>query len=178
MSKRPKIDRNGLSKDFSVKGENTNVLEKKLDAISDSNHELKKALIEYSVEQVKPIDESFNKQNEQLADEFDVMIEEAIRKGKLEDFLAMMDNSIGTNFDDYMIIEQPLEVGVERYLKNAELIKRLVKVRNDNGLPTNLFGMLNDDIGYFGKKLLEKLGRSDFPQKDEIMAKIEEMIKN
>lgn len=155
-------------------------MQAKLEAINTGTLEEQKEIAENWLEEVKSKDEQFNRENKQLADDFDVMINNAKEDGNLESFLLMKDMSIGTNFDEYMILNQPLEESIERYLENAKLIKRLVKVRNENGISaSSCFGMLSDDISYFGRELIKKIRRWDVEegQKTEAITKIEEMMK-
>jgi hypothetical protein len=158
--------------------ENVKNIADRLESISSSSLEEQKRIINEWVKDVKSKDELIEKHNKIVDKEFEEMIEEEEKRGMLDIFLMQEDMSIGQEFDEYMILNKPLEESIARYLENAERIKRFVKVIVDKKIKTRTFGMLKSDIQRFGKELIEKIKREGVEEnkKKEMIVEIKEMM--
>jgi len=151
----------------------------RLDVISNASPEEQKKMTEEWIEEIKGRDEDNEEKIKETRDGFDELMEEAKKEGKLKEKLKDLYMSIGNAFDDYTILSQTLEKGYSNYLDKSAFIKRCVKVRDDNNIsPADCFGMLESDIGYFGKKLKEKIADSYLSQekKEEKTMNIDKMM--
>lgn len=169
MPKTPKQEGVGWSPEKEIEGKTpkqviehiggeTRDMKDRLSELEKASPEEKKQITKEWLEETKEKDEYFAKRVEEDSDDLDNKIDQAIKDGKLKQFLFNLEVSIGPGFDDYTILGSPLEQAVEQYAKYARLIKKLIKIRDENGIsPSECLGFLSQEVPYLGRKLKEKL---------------------
>lgn len=135
------------------------------------------------LERTKPLEEKAREEVDQFMNQLNSEIAEAKKQGgySLQNKLEMITMGIFTSsFDDYIILDQPLESSIEYYLDSAEKLNKIERVAKENNLSYGMMvGRIKGEKSFLGERLIERIKKSkdmDAGDKEKTILKIEALM--